>query len=74
MKTGEGRLQGFGHRVYKNYDPRATIIKQTADEVFEVTGKNPLLDIALEARRGGAQPTTTSSAASSTPTSTSTRG
>ena len=42
---------GFGHRVYKNYDPRATIIKQTADEVFEVTGKNPLLDIALEARR-----------------------
>ena len=39
---------GFGHRVYKNYDPRATIIKQTADEVFEVTGRNPLLDIALE--------------------------
>ena len=39
---------GFGHRIYKNYDPRATIIKQTADEVFEVTGKNPLLDIALK--------------------------
>ena len=39
---------GFGHRVYKNYDPRATIIKKTAYEVFEVTGKNPLLDIALK--------------------------
>ena len=39
---------GFGHRVYKNYDPRARIIKQTAHEVFEVTGKNPLLDIALK--------------------------
>ena len=39
---------GFGHRVYKNYDPRAKIIKQVADEVFEVTGRNPLLDIALE--------------------------
>ena len=48
VKAGEGRLQGFGHRVYKNYDPRAKIIKQTADEVFEVTGKNPLLDIALK--------------------------
>lgn len=47
-KGGETRLMGFGHRVYKNYDPRATIIKKTADEVFEVTGKNPLLDIALE--------------------------
>jgi citrate synthase len=42
------RLMGFGHRVYKNYDPRAKIIKQVADEVFEVTGRNPLLDIALE--------------------------
>jgi citrate synthase len=48
VKDGKGRLQGFGHRVYKNYDPRAKIIKQTADEVFEVTGKNPLLDIALK--------------------------
>jgi citrate synthase len=49
VKEGTGgRLQGFGHRVYKNYDPRATIIKQTADEVFAVTGKNPLLDIALK--------------------------
>ena len=47
VKAGEGRLMGFGHRVYKNYDPRATIIKKTAYDVFEVTGKNPLLDIAL---------------------------
>ncbi len=47
VKEGRGRLQGFGHRVYKNYDPRAKIIKQIADEVFEITGKNPLLDIAL---------------------------
>ncbi len=48
VKRGETRLQGFGHRVYKNYDPRARIIKRTADQVFEVTGKNPLLDIALK--------------------------
>jgi citrate synthase len=48
VKSGNGRLQGFGHRVYKSYDPRAKIIKRTADEVFEVTGKNPLLDIALK--------------------------
>ncbi|MHB1446968.1 MAG: citrate synthase [Acidimicrobiales bacterium] len=48
VKSGSGRLQGFGHRVYKNYDPRARIIKKTADEVFEITGKNPLLDIALK--------------------------
>ena len=48
VKAGEGRLMGFGHRVYKNYDPRATIIKKTAYDVFEVTGKNPLLDIALK--------------------------
>jgi citrate synthase len=48
VKEGKGRLQGFGHRVYKNYDPRAKIIKQAADQVFEVTGKNPLLDIALK--------------------------
>jgi citrate synthase len=45
---GETRLMGFGHRVYKNYDPRAKIVKQTAYEVFEVTGMNPLLDIALK--------------------------
>jgi citrate synthase len=48
VKAGKGRLQGFGHRVYKSYDPRATIIKKTADEVFAITGKNPLLDIALK--------------------------
>ncbi len=48
VKEGKGRLQGFGHRVYKNFDPRAKIIKKTADEVFEITGKNPLLDIALK--------------------------
>lgn len=48
VKSGEGRLMGFGHRVYKNYDPRAKIIKKTAHDVFEVTGKNPLLNIALE--------------------------
>ena len=48
VKAGKGRLQGFGHRVYKNYDPRAKIIKRVADEVFDVTGKNPLLDIALK--------------------------
>jgi citrate synthase len=48
VKQGELKLMGFGHRVYKNYDPRAKIIKQVADEVFEVTGRNPLLDIALE--------------------------
>ena len=48
VKKKEERLMGFGHRVYKAYDPRASIIKRTADEVFEVTGHNPLLDIALE--------------------------
>jgi citrate synthase len=48
VKAGEGRLMGFGHRVYKNFDPRATIIKKTAYDVFAVTGMNPLLDIALE--------------------------
>ena len=48
VKAGKVKLQGFGHRVYKNFDPRAKIIKQTAYEVFEVTGKNPLLDIALK--------------------------
>jgi citrate synthase len=50
-KAGEIRLMGFGHRVYKNYDPRARIIKKVADEVFEVTGRDPLLDIALELER-----------------------
>ncbi len=51
VRRGERRLMGFGHRVYKAYDPRATIIKRAADEVFEVTGRNPLLDIALELER-----------------------
>ena len=51
IKAGRGRLMGFGHRVYKNYDPRARIIKQVAEEVFEVTGRNPKLDIALELER-----------------------
>jgi len=53
VKSGESetRLMGFGHRVYKSYDPRATVIKRVADEVFEVTGKNPLLNIALELER-----------------------
>ena len=48
VKYGQSRLQGFGHRVYKNYDPRAAIIKKAAYDVFEVTGNNPLLDIALK--------------------------
>jgi citrate synthase len=51
VKGGEGRLMGFGHRVYKNYDPRARIIKRVTEEVFEVTGRNRLLDIALELER-----------------------
>src|SRR3984893_2433312 len=48
VKSGEGRLMGFGHRVYKNYDPRAKIVTKIAYEVFEVTGRNPLIDISLE--------------------------
>src|SRR5271157_4828550 len=51
IKEGKGRLMGFGHRVYKNYDPRAKIIKWTADRVFEVTGRNNKLEIALELER-----------------------
>jgi citrate synthase len=51
VKAKEVLLMGFGHRVYKNYDPRARVIKRTADAVFEVTGKNPLLEIALELER-----------------------
>jgi citrate synthase len=51
VKNGNEKLMGFGHRVYKNYDPRAKIIKQAADGVFEVTGVNPLLEIALELER-----------------------
>src|SRR6185312_11619987 len=48
VKQRKERLMGFGHRVYKNYDPRARIIKKHVDEVFEVTGRNPKLDIAIE--------------------------
>ena len=48
VKAGETRLMGFGHRIYKSYDPRAKVIKRMADEVFEVTGRSPLIDIALE--------------------------
>ena len=48
VKEGKQRLMGFGHRVYKNYDPRARLIKKAAEDVFEVTGRNPLLDLALE--------------------------
>ena len=51
VKAGHGRLMGFGHRVYKNYDPRAKIIKWAADRVFEVTGRNPKIEIALELER-----------------------
>ena len=51
VKAGEKKLMGFGHRIYKNYDPRARIIKRVSSEVFEVTGRNPLLDIALEVER-----------------------
>jgi citrate synthase len=51
VKAGEIRLMGFGHRIYKNYDPRAKIVRRIASDVFEVTGPNPLLDIALELER-----------------------
>ncbi|HVN63778.1 MAG TPA: citrate/2-methylcitrate synthase, partial [Candidatus Binataceae bacterium] len=51
VKDGERRLMGFGHRVYKNYDPRAKILREMAAQVFEVTGRNPLIDIALELER-----------------------
>ncbi|MHB8384466.1 MAG: citrate synthase [Candidatus Binataceae bacterium] len=51
VKNKERRLMGFGHRVYKNYDPRAKILKQMAEQVFEVTGRNPLIDIAVELER-----------------------
>jgi len=51
VKAGHGKLMGFGHRVYKNYDPRARVIKWTADQVFQVTGRNPKLEIAIELER-----------------------
>jgi citrate synthase len=51
VKEGHGKLMGFGHRIYKNYDPRAKIIKWAAEQVFKVTGRNPKLDIAIELER-----------------------
>src|SRR5258707_5301164 len=51
VKAGRRRLMGFGHRVYKSYDPRARVIRQTAESVFSVTGVNPLLEISLELER-----------------------
>ena len=51
VKEGKGRLMGFGHRVYKNYDPRAKVIKQLAEEVFDAIGRNPLIDLAVELER-----------------------
>jgi citrate synthase len=51
VKERKALLMGFGHRVYKNYDPRAKVIKRLADEVFEVTGKNPLIELAVELER-----------------------
>ena len=51
VKAGEKKLMGFGHRVYKNYDPRAKIVKRMAYEVFDIMGRNPLVDIALECER-----------------------
>ena len=74
VKEGELKLMGFGHRVYKNYDPRARIIKAVANEVFEVTGRNTKLDIATGAGAHCAGRTITSSPASSIPTWTSTLG
>src|SRR5438045_6185364 len=71
IKAGHGKLMGFGHRIYKNYDPRARIIKWAADQVFQVTGRNPKLDIALELERIVLN---TSSSGSSTQTWISTRG
>jgi len=51
VKDRKKLLMGFGHRVYKNYDPRAKIVKKIADEVFEITGKEPLIEIAMELER-----------------------
>ena len=72
VKTGEQRLTGFGHRVYRNYDPRATLIKEVADQVFEVTGRNRCWTSRWSSS-GSRSPTTTSSATSCTRTWTSTR-
>ena len=73
VKDGNERLMGFGHRVYKNYDPRARIIKSAVDEALEVTGTNPLLDIALELEKIALEDELLRRRASSTRTSTSTR-
>ena len=72
VKAGDERLMGFGHRVYKNYDPRATIIKKACEDVFEVTGGTRCWNRAPSSRRSRSR-TSTSSRASSTRTSTSTR-
>ncbi len=53
VKAGQTKMMGFGHRVYKNYDPRATIIKSSVDDVFQITGVNPLLEVAVELERYG---------------------
>ena len=74
VKAGDERLMGFGHRVYKNYDPRARIIKKHVDEVFEVTGTTTRSSTSPSSSRSARSTTTTSSRASSTRTSTSTRG
>ena len=68
MKAGEKKLMGFGHRVYKNYDPRARIVKHIAYEVFDVMGRNPLIEIALEVRAHRAGRRIFRYAASSIPT------
>ncbi len=73
VKAGDERLMGFGHRVYKNFDPRAKIIKKAVEEVFEVTGKNPLLNIATELEKIALEDDYFRPRASSTRTSTSTR-
>ncbi len=73
VKDGKEKLMGFGHRVYKNYDPRARIIKKHVEEVLEVTGKNPKLEIAVGAREARARRRVLHRRASSTRTSTSTR-
>ena len=72
VKAGEGRLMGFGHRVYKNYDPRAKIIKRIADQVFEVTGQEPAARDRARARADRARGRLLRHRASSTRTSTST--
>ena len=74
VKAGHGRLMGFGHRVYKSYDPRATLVKKVADSVFEVTGLDAKPSRSHSSWSGSRSRTTTSSRGSSIRTSTSTRG